>query len=159
MGHSLPQLLFSALFVRASRFGRICTNTTTCKTCKKVKGPISCDRHPDFNYYGENFYISPVLPCTTRYYSSTTKLHQGVSPTVSSSFVPQKNLGIFFFFLFFPYYSTAPIMCQKSLDRDKSCGQLVLVDRPVLTKTFRFLIPSQFTVRSRAVGIITKPMP
>ena len=33
---------------------------------------------PDFNYYGENIYISTVLPCIARYYSysyysSTTK--------------------------------------------------------------------------------------
>lgn len=74
-----------------------------------------CDRHPDFNYYGE---LRSALRATMHsgttlhyYHSSTTK----TAPWsfFSLCFVPQKNLFNYFFLFFFFFHIVLQRPCVK----------------------------------------------
>jgi hypothetical protein len=122
VARSLPPASLLRRVVRshfASRFGRICTNTTTCKTCKRQKMPDFTAIVTPISNITERTLHQPVLPCIARYYSysstTTRKLHHG-REFHSRCLVlsPKKTFEFFFPSYFSIQCSTAP-RCQKAL--------------------------------------------
>ena len=146
-----PASLLRVVRTFVSRFGENLHQHNNMQNVQHAKCPIPMRSSPRFQLLRrENFTSAPVLPCM---HNRLLQL-QPDDETALWSFThkclvlsPKKTFEFFFPYIFSSStYSTAP-RCQKSLE---SYRPRVLVDRPVLTKTFRFLIPSQFTVRSWA---------